>query len=407
MALKKMGLERIFALCAALGHPQKKIKAIHIAGTNGKGSTAHALAAVLQAAGYTTGLYTSPHFKDFRERIRINGKPISKTYVAQFVTRHENLFVTIQPSFFEMSVALAYHYFAHRQVDIAVVETGMGGRLDATNVIVPLASVITNISLDHIDYLGHTLAEIATEKAGVIKPHVPVIIGERHANTALVFEAMAKACHAPIGFASDRYAIQKVSQQNDGLTMHVTQDGTLRFQDLSVDLGGAYQLKNLPTVLHTLDVLVKNKWVVPEDALRKGLCNIKPLTGLRGRWEVMCKHPQVIVDVVHNEDGVLAIVQQLKSLAYEQLHVVWGMVKGKNVLAVLQHLPKAAQYYFCQATVPRAMKASVLAQWAAEAGLKGKVFNSVQAALQAAQQRANMNDLVFVGGSFFVVSEVV
>ena len=258
--LKKWDWKGFLHYVLTLGHPQKKIKAIHIAGTNGKGSTAHALAAVLQAAGYTTGLYTSPHFKDFRERIRINGKPISKTYVAQFVTRHENLFVSIQPSFFEMSVALAYHYFAHRQVDIAVVETGMGGRLDATNVIVPLASVITNISLDHIDYLGHTLAEIATEKAGVIKPHVPVIIGERHANTHWFFEAMAKACHAPIGFASDRYAIQKVSQQNDGLTMHVTQDGTLRFQDLSVDLGGAYQLKNLPTVLHTLDVLVKNKW---------------------------------------------------------------------------------------------------------------------------------------------------
>ena len=403
---REVDIRKISLLCEALGHPQHRFKSIHVAGTNGKGSTTHALASVLQTAGYKTGLNTSPHLKSLTERMRVNGVPTSKAYVAEFIERHQKLFKKVRPSYFEITIAMAYDFFAQEKVDIAVVEAGLGGRLDATNIITPEVAVITNISFDHMELLGDTLAKIAYEKAGIIKQRVPVVIGRHHPETAPVFEKVANEKNAPLQFASKNYKIQLVDKRNEGLIVSVTKNDTQWPEVLTFNLGGLYQLENIPTVLNTIDVLVEKGLAIHEHQVYKGLKHIQQFTGLRGRWEVLAQRPMVICDVCHNEAGVQHAIQQLKTLDYDHLHIVWGMMKDKETKAVLKLLPRKAHYYFCEADVPRAMPTKKLAKEATDVGLQGKVVGNVKEALQQARNNAGERDVIFVGGSIFVVAEV-
>lgn len=413
----KKDLTNTLALCGALDNPQTKFPTIHVAGTNGKGSTAHLLAAVLQSLGLKTGLYVSPHYRDFRERIKINGEYVSKKYVKEFVAQHSSLFEDIQPSFFEMTVAMAFDYFATEGVDIAVIEVGLGGRLDSTNIISPMVSVITNISFDHMDMLGNTLPLIAFEKAGIIKPHTPVVIGEEQGETTPVFLQKAAECDAPIHFASQNFDVQLVESDLEFSDFEVKHKDVNQKEDISrlkVNLNGAYQSKNIATVLQTIEVLKTlpffadytggGQWA---EAIHKGFEELKSLTNFIGRWQIIHRNPIVLCDSAHNEGGLSLAMSQLKSLTFNQLHIVLGMVKDKDISKMLSLLPSEATYFFCKANIPRGMSAEDLKELAAGFGLHGKAYPSVKRALVAAKRQANPKDLVYVGGSTFVVAEVI
>lgn len=399
-AIKK-DLTNTRKLCAALGNPQNGFKPIHIAGTNGKGSTAHMLAAILQSASYKTGLYTSPHLKNFTERIRVDGQEIREQFVVDFVNKLVPTIEAIQPSFFEITVAMAFDYFAQQNVDVAVIEVGLGGRLDSTNIIQPVLSVITNIGWDHTDILGDTLHQIAFEKAGIIKHEVPVVVSERQPDIDAVFIHKAQAEQAPLTFASDHY---QVTKKNDKVT--IDHDGTRYTDALSIPLTGNYQQRNIAGVVAAVDVLKKIDFDISEQAFRAGMENVTALTGLKGRWQTLGERPLVICDTGHNVDGIRQVMEQIRSLSYDHLHIVFGMVKDKDSAPVLALLPKQARYYFCQATIPRALDAAELTMRAKEFGLIGEAIRDVNEAINTAIGNAHENDLVFIGGSTFVVAEI-
>ena len=376
-------LDNIKALTAILNHPEKKFKSLHIAGTNGKGSSSHMLASVLQQAGYKVGLYTSPHLKDFRERIKINGKEIPEKEVVFFIENHKKFFEENHLSFFEMTVGLAFDYFAKEQVDIAVIEVGLGGRFDSTNVITPEVSLITNISKDHMDILGDTLPKIAVEKAGIIKKEVPVIISEYNEQTASVFIEKARKENAPIIFASS------IST------------------DLKTDLNGIYQKKNIKGVLAVLDFLRNDFWEISEEDIQLGLLNVVKNTGLKGRWQTLSKNPTIVCDTRHNEAGISYVVEQILQQKFTDLHIVLGFVKEKDVEHVLDLFPKNAHYYFCKPNIPRGLEVGKLFEIASKKNLIGQAYESVEKALNAAKENANPTDFIFIGGSTFVVAEVV
>lgn len=403
----KKDLHNTLALCKAMDDPHQKFKSIHIAGTNGKGSCSHMLAAILQASGYKTGLYTSPHLKDFRERIRINGEMIPEQYVVDFVTRHKQLFEEIQPSFFEMTVALCFQYFAGQQTDYAIIETGLGGRLDSTNVIQPELSFITNIGWDHMDMLGDTLAKIAFEKAGIIKKKTPVVIGEYTPETRPVFIEKAEQEDAKIFFAADEWELKNETREAGKITADVWYRGRLHYEALACGLEGDYQYSNMRSLVAAVQVLQQQGLHISEEAVRKGMLEVKEMTGLQGRWQLLQTAPRCIADTAHNYDGVQYICQQLKKQTYRKLRMVWGMVKDKDIRKILALLPAEAEYYFCQAALPRALDASELAEQAKAYGLHGQYFSSVALAYQQAKKDSTADDLIFIGGSTFVVAEAI
>ena len=379
----KADLNATINLANYLNNPEKSFKSVHVAGTNGKGSTSHMLASVFQEAGYKTGLYTSPHLKDFRERIKINGKMIPKKYVSEFVEMHRPFFENNQLSFFEMTVGLAFDYFRREKVDIAIIEVGMGGRLDSTNIITPEVSVITNIGLDHTQFLGNTLEKVASEKGGIVKEGIPVVIGETLLETKQVFQQIASERYAPITFAE-----------------------IIDSSDYTSDLKGFYQGRNIKTVLATLRTLQENGWNISEENIKNGLLNTIKNTGLMGRWQVLSESPKVICDTAHNKDGLQLIMEQLAAENYENLHIVLGVVNDKDLGTVLPLFPKNATYYFCKPHIPRGLDASLLLSQARGFGLVGEEYISVKNAYLAALDIASEKDLIFVGGSTFVVAEV-
>ncbi|MFV7235048.1 MULTISPECIES: bifunctional folylpolyglutamate synthase/dihydrofolate synthase [Flavobacterium] len=380
----KKDLTNTHLLIDHLDNPQDKIKCIHVAGTNGKGSTSHMLASILQEAGYKVGLYTSPHLKDFRERIKINGIEISEEFVTDFINTHKTFFEANDMSFFEMTVGLAFDYFAKEKVDIAIIEVGMGGRLDATNVITPLVSVITNIGLDHIQFLGNTLESVAFEKAGIIKSNVPVVIGEYTPETQPVFLAKAKECNSEIYFASD-----------------------LISETYPSDLIGDYQLHNKKTVLQTIAVLNAQKEfkITPKNS-KSGLLQVVKNTGLQGRWQQLSESPKVICDTAHNKNGLEIVLNQIQKETFEKLHIVLGVVNDKDLDEVLPLFPKNAIYYFCKPNIPRGLDSSILQEKAKKYNLKGDIYHSVAESYHAAKNNATKNDFIFIGGSTFVVAEL-
>lgn len=406
-AAYKADLTNTIRLCNALDNPQQKFKSIHIAGTNGKGSTSHMLAAILQTAGYKTGLYTSPHLKDFRERIKVNGEMIPEEFVIRFTENIKETSEQIEPSFFELTVAMAFNYFEEEKVDIAVIETGLGGRLDSTNIITPELSVITNIGYEHMNILGDTLEKIAGEKAGIIKPGVPVVIGETLAETLPVFRKKATAENAPLFIAhKTRQVMDWQWNPQQQLEVSIADDHHTDHTVYQLDLPGIYQCKNLLTVLEACTQLQQRGWKITEKDIHTGLSHTKKITGLHGRWETIHQHPRVILDVAHNEDGIKQLQQQLELTNYHQLHIVTGMVKDKDVNIVLSLLPKQALYYFSKAQIPRAMPEEELYAIALLHGLKGKVYPEVNRALQAAMAVAGPEDLILVCGSVFLVGEI-
>lgn len=405
-AAYKKDLTNTLRLCEYLGNPHTKFKSIHIAGTNGKGSTSHMLAAILQTAGYKTGLYTSPHLRDFRERFRVDGELIDKDFVSGFVERIQPVVDEIEPSFFEITVAMAFDYFVQQQIDIAVIETGLGGRLDSTNVITPELSVITNIGWDHMNLLGDSLPAIAFEKAGIIKPHVPVIIGETTAETKPVFEKVAHEKQAPLFWAdSQRYAAEWKYEHHQ-LILQVALPGTDERSVYQLDLPGYYQTKNCITVLEVIYHLQKAGWKITEEQVQQALRQVKKLTGLHGRWEVIHDHPVVVLDVGHNEDGFKQITAQIELTDYQHLHIVIGLVKDKEIEKVLSLLPKEATYYFTRAQIPRALPEDELAVKGKAVGLTGHAYPDVNTALKEAMHKAGKHDMIVVCGSVFVVGEV-
>jgi dihydrofolate synthase/folylpolyglutamate synthase len=406
-AAYRKDLTNTIELCEWLGRPEKKFPSVHIAGTNGKGSTSHMLAAIFQSAGYRTGLYTSPHLKDFRERIRIDGQMIREDFVVDFVQRIRPLSETLDPSFFEVTVAMAFEFFAVEKVDIAIVEVGLGGRLDSTNIILPQLSVITNIGYDHMNMLGNTLPAIAFEKAGIIKKDVPVVIGEHHPETAPVFEARALEENAPLTFADQQRFISDWDYQRHQLTAGVTKSPTANDKEFfTLDLPGFYQTRNLLTVLESVHRLRALGWRLEQTAVHKGLRHVKKLTGLHGRWELIHEHPDVVLDVAHNVDGMRQLVRQIELSDHEELHIILGMVGDKDIDQALSLLPKTANYYFTRAAIPRALPEDKLAEQARSKGLEGKTFPVVTEALNAAKAQARPRDLILVCGSVFVVAEV-
>jgi len=408
-AAYKPNLDNTIAICKLVGNPEKELICIHVAGTNGKGSVSNMLASVLQEAGYKTGLYTSPHLKDFRERIRINGKMISRNYVSSFVEKYKSDFDKIQPSFFEMTVGLAFRYFADKKIDVAVIETGLGGRLDSTNIITPIVSVITNIGYDHMNLLGNTLEKIAYEKAGIIKKGIPVVVGEVRAATLPVFKKKAAECSSDLYIASRSFKAETQFlsfAKQTLLALNISRKGELVYQNLKLDLTGIYQLKNCCTVLQTLE-LIKSTFPLKGSAIRSGLKNVKANTGFTGRWQVLSSKPFIIADTGHNEDGIKEIIQMLHTIKYKKLHFVLGMVNDKAIDKILKLLPEKAVYYFCKANIPRGLDATTLSQQAGKFRLQGIVCKSVKNALQMAKKNAGKNDLIFIGGSTFTVAEVV
>ncbi|AOM76468.1 bifunctional folylpolyglutamate synthase/dihydrofolate synthase [Pedobacter steynii] len=402
----KKDLHNTIAMCGKLGNPQQKFKTIHVGGTNGKGSTSHMLAAILQQAGYKTGLYTSPHLKDFRERIRINGVMVSESFVTDFVEQQQDIMEEISPSFFEVTVAMAFSYFAEEQVDIAIIEVGLGGRLDSTNIITPELSVITNISLDHTNILGTTLPEIAMEKAGIIKSGIPVVIGEQQEETTAVFTRKAQETNSQITFADQELQITHLIKKEKYLNADVLLANKPLYQHLESDLNGSYQRKNILTVIQSVLILKEKGYHITDEALYTALKDVKGLTGLQGRWQTLQENPLIICDTGHNIAGITEVMQNISDTPHDQLHMVIGMVKDKDISGVLALLPKDAHYYFCQPELERALPAAELAEEAKKYHLIGEVFPTVQFAFHAAKDNADSNDLVFVGGSTFVVAEV-
>lgn len=416
----KKDLNNIRAFCSELGQPHEKFPSIHIAGTNGKGSTTHIIAAILQASGLKVGCYTSPHYKDFRERIKVNGKLINKEAVVQFVETNRAIITKLRPSFFEITVAMAFDYFAAQEVDIAVIETGLGGRLDSTNIVRPLLSVITNISYDHQQFLGETLPEIAREKAGIIKLNTPVVIGEKQSEIHKIFTEVADSLNAPIVFADQCWQIGLRSIQLEHSTYTIKQivanpldeyklkDAIKELIDLKVNIQGAFQQKNIVTAFQTILWLNQTGQfpIINESQIRYGLAHLKQLTYFIGRWQVLKETPLTICDSGHNIAGIQQILEQLDRLEFEQLHFVLGMVKDKDIEKVLAMLPKEARYYFVKAAIPRGLETAILEEKAKKHKLLGRSYISVKNGLKAAQRRAREQDLIFIGGSIFVVAEV-
>lgn len=382
----KEGLENTWALDEHFGHPHRSFRSIHIAGTNGKGSCSHTLAAILQEAGYKVGLYTSPHLIDFRERIRVNGQPVPEAYVIRFVEEERAFFEPLHPSFFELTTAMAFRYFAEEKVDVAVVEVGLGGRLDCTNIIRPDLCIITNISLDHVQFLGDTLEKIAGEKAGIIKPGIPVVIGETTPETRPVFQKKAEEVGAPIHFAEEE--VKEVHP------------------DWEYELKGLYQEKNRRTLWAALPLLQEEGYQISESDIQAGFAHVVELTGLMGRWQKLQEHPTLVCDTGHNVGGIQYIAEQLRRQVFRRLHIVIGMVNDKDVRGVLALLPREATYYFTQASVKRALPAGQLASLAAEAGLQGTCYPDVPSAVRAAQKESLPEDFIFVGGSSFIVADL-
>jgi len=403
----KADLNTSLSLDAYFGHPHKRYKTVHIAGTNGKGSVSHMLASVLQEAGFKVGLFTSPHLKDYRERIRVNGKLASKEFVTDFVNKNQNKFKELKPSFFEITAAMAFQYFADQNVDVAIIETGMGGRLDSSNIINPILSVITNIGLDHTQFLGDTLPLIAAEKAGIIKKNTPVVIGETDTKTRSVFMKFADENNAPLYMANHTYSAEYALLTLDYLqSFNIYKGSRLHFKGLKLDLLGSYQRKNILTALQAIDVLQKILRF-ENTAIFAGLPKVVKNTGFAGRWQHLGYNPLIVCDTAHNEDGIRAVTEQIESVPHKKLHFVLGTVDDKNLDKILRLLPQDATYYFTNAKIPRAMDAEQLANQASEYGLEGFVFSDVESALASAKDNAAPEDLIFVGGSTFVVAEVV
>lgn len=411
-AAYKKDLTNIRALCDFLGQPQQQYKTIHVAGTNGKGSVSHMLCAIFQQKGLKTGLYVSPHYKDYRERIKVNGRYVSKRFVIEFIDKLRPIIEQVNPSFFEINVAMAFEYFRQQKVDMAIIETGLGGRLDSTNIIDPVISVITNISFDHMSMLGNTLPEIAVEKAGIIKPGRPVVIGERQTEVQEVFTRKADELSCPILFASDHFTATTASSDLRHTFFDIYKDDRILAQHAPFNLHGTYQEKNIATVLGAVQMLnyVADVYHLPVmsllDFLHAGK-DLKALTRFMGRWQLLSAHPLTICDSGHNEAGIRFIMQQLATIHYQQLHFVIGVVNDKDIQTILALLPKDAVYYFCKANVPRGLNPNELKQIASTFGLLGKSYSSVRNALKAARKHAGPDDLVFVGGSTFVVAEVI
>ena len=406
-AAYKADLNTTIEILDYLNNPQDNFKSVHIAGTNGKGSTSHSLASVFQAAGFKTGLYTSPHLRDFRERIRINGQMIPEDNVVTFIEQHKQKLEELELSFFEMTVAMAFDYFSKEKVDIAIIEVGMGGRLDSTNVIHPELSLITNISLDHVKFLGDCEEKIAAEKAGIIKEQIPIVIGETQERSKDVFINKAEEKNSPISFADQIFECRKKDEVAlDYHTYDIYKNNELYISDLKFPLLGNYQKKNLATIICALDIL-KNKFDISQNNICDGLLNVVKATGLMGRWQVINKNPLAIADTGHNVAGINEIKRQLAETKFEKLHFVLSVVNDKDIDGILELLPKDAEYYYCKADIPRGLGADILAEKATNCGLNGKVYNSVKEAYAAACNNAKENDLVFVGGSNFTVAEVV
>ncbi|WP_373787484.1 folylpolyglutamate synthase/dihydrofolate synthase family protein [Bacteroides heparinolyticus] len=382
----KEGLENTLALDEHFGHPHRKFRTIHVAGTNGKGSCSHTIAAILQEAGYSVGLYTSPHLVDFRERVRVNGQPIPEEYVIRFVEEKRCFFEPLHPSFFELTTAMAFRYFADVEIDVAVIEVGLGGRLDCTNIIRPDLCIITNISLDHTQFLGNTLPQIAREKAGIIKSGIPVVIGETTPETKSVFQKRAGEVNAPIYFAEE--------------------NGREDYPGIEYELKGLYQKKNSRTILTALPLLKEAGYRLDEQSVRRGFAHVTELTGLMGRWQKLQDYPTLICDTGHNVGGITYIVEQLKQQAFHNLHIIIGMVNDKDIQGVLALLPEDAIYYFTQASVKRALPANDLQKLAESAGLKGNCYPDVPSAVRAAQEKSLPEDFIFVGGSSFIVADL-
>ena len=399
-ALKKDLTNTIFLL-EKLGNPHFKFKAVHIAGTNGKGSSAHFIASILQSAGYNAGLYTSPHLKSFTERIKINGKEVSEDFVGEFVERVKPLLSKISPSFFEMTVAMAFDYFAQKKIDIAVVEVGLGGRLDSTNVLMPEVSLITNISYDHTDLLGNTLEQIAFEKAGIIKNSRPVVIGKRQEEVAHVFSIKAKSESTRIYFASDEIKLKPLNG-----AYQIFRSGKIWIELMNVPIVTDYIIENLPGVLQTIILLRQRGFIITDEAIKEGIREMVFKTGLKGRWQKINDKPLAICDVAHNLDGILKVLKEIRKIKYNKLLMVWGCVKDKDIEPILAVLPKNASYYFCQPDIPRAMDASLLREKAENVGLTGVAIPNVEKAFQRAVRDASEDDFIFVGGSTFVVAEL-
>ena len=401
----KKDLDNTIKFLAHIDNPERKFKTIHVGGTNGKGSTSHMLAAIFQEAGYKTGLYTSPHLKDFRERIKINGEMMGKQEVVDFVKENKAFMEEIEPSFFEATVAMAFQYFEKQKVDIAIIEVGLGGRLDSTNVIAPEVSVITNISYDHMNLLGNTLPEIAFEKAGIIKKNTPIIIGQLQEEVKQVFLAKAEAENAPIRFASKEWEIVEIEVSNQQRKVSLIK-GEIKI-DLSLDLIGTYQLKNVKSVLSAVEEIRIKGFKISNENIISALSQVKNLTGLMGRWQILNETPLIICDTGHNEDGIREILKNIEITPYQNLLMVIGMVKDKDISKILSLLPKKATYFFCAPNIPRAKPAIELAEEALNFGLIGGAYPSIVDALKAAKQQASAEDLIFIGGSTFVVAEVV
>ena len=398
----KEGLETTHLLDEHFGPPHRQFKTILVAGTNGKGSCSHTLAAILQSAGYKVGLYTSPHLVDFRERIRINGTPVSEAYVIDFVENHRAFFEPLHPSFFELTTAMAFNYFAEQQVDVAVIEVGLGGRLDCTNIIRPDLCVITNISFDHVQFLGDTLAKIASEKAGIIKEGIPVVIGETTPETKPVFAEKAIQVNAPIHFAEEEQFLLESSINEQGKRIYQTKE----YADLEGELGGLCQIKNTNTLLSAIRILQDSGYNINDTHVREGFAHVCSLTGLMGRWQKILETPVAYCDTGHNKAGIQYIVEQLSRQTYRQLHIVMGMVNDKDISGVLAMLPKDAIYYFTKASVSRALNENEVKRLAGEAGLEGNTYPSVKDAFEAAQASAHPDDFIFVGGSTFIVADL-
>lgn len=402
-AAYKANLDNTWALMKHLNHPETKFKSIHVAGTNGKGSSSHMLASVLQEAGYKVGLYTSPHLKDFRERIKINGALIPEEYIVRFVEEHKTVFEKIEPSFFEWTVALAFNYFTDEKVDIAIIEVGLGGRLDSTNIILPEVSLITNIGWDHMNLLGDTLDKIAFEKAGIIKAGVQVVISEKQENISYVFSNKANETNASLFFADDYVTVTLKNRSNFIQKIDITSHQLNT--ELEIDLPGTYQLNNIKGVIKTILILQEKGWKIDLPAIKNGIRNVKKLTGLMGRWQVLGENPLIICDTGHNKEGILQVLENIKLTPYRQLHFVLGMVNDKDIGGVLNLLPKNAYYYFCKPNIPRGLESDELMKQAISIGLNGEDCKDVESAVKTAKSNASKDDLIFIGGSTFVVAD--
>jgi len=408
-AAYKADLTNTILLCKAADNPYNKFPSIHIAGTNGKGSVSHLTASILQTMGLKTGLYTSPHLVDFRERIRINGKMIPENEVISFVTKYMDEVKIIHPSFFEMTFVMAMEYFAKEHVDIAIIETGMGGRLDSTNIITPILSVITNIDFDHIQFLGHTLEKIAYEKAGIIKNKIPAVIGESNPETDKVFITKTNECNSKIIFADKNFSIKPVNQwniYNDTIIYtSYNKNKEVYIENIESPLCGIYQMKNIVTVLTVVEELKNIGFDISNNIILDGIKNVKKNTGLRGRWDIISRNPLIICDTAHNQAGIRETMKQLNAINKKKLHIVLGMVNDKDIKHILETLPLNAEYYYCKADVPRGLNVDILEQQATAIGLKGKAYKSVTDAVENAKQKAEKEDVIYIGGSTFVVAD--